>query len=131
MTITPKEAPYGILSVFDILQNIVNNLWLEASWTLLPRTALGKAKRHAMHNAQITVPHLNFDDMETLQHILSYRSNAIINNKNTEKVAGNIFINDKVLQSRMYFVDIFIPFKNDVTERMITAVKSDAAKSEM
>jgi hypothetical protein len=26
---------------------------------------------------------------------------------------------------------ICIPFKNDVTERMITAVKSDAAKTEM
>jgi hypothetical protein len=38
---------------------------------------------------------------ETLQHILWYRSNAIINNKNTEKYAGNIFINEKVLQSRM------------------------------
>jgi hypothetical protein len=65
-----------------------------------------------MHNPNITISHLNFDDMETVQHILWYRSNAIIDNKNTEKHAGNIFMNDKVLQSRIYFVYICIPFKN-------------------
>jgi hypothetical protein len=49
-----------------------------------------------MHNWKNTIHHFHFDDMETLQHILWYRSNAIINNKNTEKHAGNIFINDPV-----------------------------------
>jgi hypothetical protein len=32
--------------------------------TLLLKPALGKAKRHAMHNPKITISHLNFDDME-------------------------------------------------------------------
>jgi hypothetical protein len=70
MTLIPTEAPYWILSLFDILQSIVGMLSLDASRTLVPRTALGKAKRHAMHNAKITIHHFHFDDMETLQHIL-------------------------------------------------------------
>jgi hypothetical protein len=70
MILIPKEVPYWILKLFDILQTIVDMLWLDVPRTLLLKTALGKAKRHAMHNPNITISHLNFDDMETLQHIL-------------------------------------------------------------
>jgi hypothetical protein len=55
---------------FGISQNILDMLWLDAPRTLLFRTALGKANRHAMHNSKITIHHFHFDDMETLQHIL-------------------------------------------------------------
>jgi hypothetical protein len=37
-------------------------LWLDVPRTLLLKPALGKAKRHAMHNPKITISHLNFDD---------------------------------------------------------------------
>jgi hypothetical protein len=39
-------------------------LWLDVPRTLLLKPALGKAKRHAMHNPKITISHLNFYDME-------------------------------------------------------------------
>jgi hypothetical protein len=70
MKIIPKETPYWILNLFGISQNNVDMLWLDAPRTLLFRTALGKANRHAMHNSKITIHHFHFDDMETLQHIL-------------------------------------------------------------
>ena len=42
------------------------------------------------------------------------RTDAFINNKKKEKHAGNIFMHDKVLKSRIYFIYICIPLKNDL-----------------
>ena len=70
MTLIPKEVLCWILSLFDILQRIVDMLWLDAPRTLLLKTALGKAKRHPMHNPKLTILKLNVDEMETLQHNL-------------------------------------------------------------
>jgi hypothetical protein len=43
MILIPKEVPYWILKLFDILQTIVDMLWLDVPRTLLLKTALGKA----------------------------------------------------------------------------------------
>jgi hypothetical protein len=65
ITNVSQEYNSGNYLIYAVLF-IVGMLSWDASRTLLPRTALGKVKRHAMHNAKITIHHFHFDDMETL-----------------------------------------------------------------